>query len=212
MVPSCATAGELKMMSPVAYDHLSVPSRPTPYTLPSCEPTTHRAVDGQRGRRDDRPPGRERPPDGRLAGRQHERRSPSVRRAEAEHRLGRLDRVLRQRHRPSAQPARLHRRARGVTTATRSGRRRTADSACSPCRTRRALASTCAQPSTKPGMRNSAASTKGGHQRDGDAQTSPACVLCRTSQSGTRNERRAIGAGAGRRAPGDGHGIRMAQG
>ena len=40
MVPSCATAGELKMMSPVAYDHLSVPSRATSYSLPSCEPTS----------------------------------------------------------------------------------------------------------------------------------------------------------------------------
>src|SRR5579871_196379 len=40
MVPSCATAGELKMMSPVAYDHRSVPSRATAYTRLSCEPTT----------------------------------------------------------------------------------------------------------------------------------------------------------------------------
>src|SRR6185312_16246766 len=39
VVPSCATAGELKMMSPVAYDHLSVPSRATAYTLLSWEPT-----------------------------------------------------------------------------------------------------------------------------------------------------------------------------
>src|SRR5450755_1400859 len=39
MVPSCATAGELKMISPVAYDHLSVPSGPRAYTLPSCDPT-----------------------------------------------------------------------------------------------------------------------------------------------------------------------------
>src|SRR4051812_46219780 len=38
-VPSCATAGELKMMSPVAYDHLRVPSRATSYTRPSCDPT-----------------------------------------------------------------------------------------------------------------------------------------------------------------------------
>src|SRR5450432_947960 len=40
MIPSRATAGELKMMSPVAYDHLSVSSGPIAYTLPSCEPTT----------------------------------------------------------------------------------------------------------------------------------------------------------------------------
>lgn len=40
MVPSCARAGELKMMSPVAYDHLRLPSRPTAYTFPSCEPTS----------------------------------------------------------------------------------------------------------------------------------------------------------------------------
>src|SRR5215471_9544952 len=40
MVPSCPMAGELKMMSPVAYDHLSDPSRATSYTLPSCEPTS----------------------------------------------------------------------------------------------------------------------------------------------------------------------------
>src|SRR4029077_7375465 len=40
MVPSWATAGELKMMSPVAYDHLSVPSLPTAYSLPSCDPTS----------------------------------------------------------------------------------------------------------------------------------------------------------------------------
>ena len=40
MVPSCAMAGELKMMSPVAYDHLSVPSRATLYSLPSCDPTS----------------------------------------------------------------------------------------------------------------------------------------------------------------------------
>src|SRR6185295_15392608 len=39
MVPSCATAGELKMMSPVAYDHLIEPSRATSYNLPSCDPT-----------------------------------------------------------------------------------------------------------------------------------------------------------------------------
>src|SRR6058998_1820422 len=39
MVPSCATAGELKMMSPVAYAHLSVPSRAMSYRLWSCEPT-----------------------------------------------------------------------------------------------------------------------------------------------------------------------------
>src|SRR3982751_4477984 len=38
MVPSCPMAGELKMMSPVAYDHLSEPSRATSYNLPSCEP------------------------------------------------------------------------------------------------------------------------------------------------------------------------------
>src|SRR6266540_129137 len=40
MVPSCATAGELKMMSPVAYDQERVPSRATPYNFPSCDPTT----------------------------------------------------------------------------------------------------------------------------------------------------------------------------
>src|SRR5215471_20684895 len=40
MVPSCAMAGELKMMSPVAYDHLSDPSRATSYSLPSCEPNS----------------------------------------------------------------------------------------------------------------------------------------------------------------------------
>src|SRR6185295_6709362 len=40
MVPSCATAGELKMMSPVAYAHLSVPSRAIAYSLPSCDPTS----------------------------------------------------------------------------------------------------------------------------------------------------------------------------
>src|ERR1043166_5810233 len=28
------------MMSPVAYDHLSVPSRATSYSLPSCDPTS----------------------------------------------------------------------------------------------------------------------------------------------------------------------------
>src|SRR5262245_46554767 len=39
MVPSCAMAGELKMMSPVAYDHLSAPSRATVYSFPSCDPT-----------------------------------------------------------------------------------------------------------------------------------------------------------------------------
>src|SRR4051794_15175241 len=33
-------AGELKMMSPVAYDHLSEPSRATSYNLPSCGPTS----------------------------------------------------------------------------------------------------------------------------------------------------------------------------
>src|SRR6516162_7641115 len=38
MVPSWATAGELKMMSPVAYDHLSVPSLAVAYSLPSWEP------------------------------------------------------------------------------------------------------------------------------------------------------------------------------
>src|SRR4051794_3469915 len=38
MVPSRPTAGELKMMSPVAYDHRSVPSRPTLYSLPSWDP------------------------------------------------------------------------------------------------------------------------------------------------------------------------------
>src|SRR5438477_8302501 len=32
-------AGELKMMSPVAYDHLGDPSRPTAYSLLSCDPT-----------------------------------------------------------------------------------------------------------------------------------------------------------------------------
>src|SRR3954449_2025380 len=37
MVPSCPTAGELKMMSVVACDHLSMPSRPATYTRPSCE-------------------------------------------------------------------------------------------------------------------------------------------------------------------------------
>ena len=40
MVPSWAMAGELKMMSPVAYDHLSEPSRATSYNLPSWEPTS----------------------------------------------------------------------------------------------------------------------------------------------------------------------------
>src|SRR5215813_9862287 len=40
MVPSCAMAGELKMMSPVAYDHLSDPSRATAYSLASCDPTS----------------------------------------------------------------------------------------------------------------------------------------------------------------------------
>src|SRR4029079_3490352 len=40
MVPSCATAGELKMISPVAYDQRSVPSRATLYSLPSCDPTS----------------------------------------------------------------------------------------------------------------------------------------------------------------------------
>src|SRR6185295_18115203 len=40
MVPSCPMAGELKMMSPVAYDHLSAPSRATLYSLASCEPTS----------------------------------------------------------------------------------------------------------------------------------------------------------------------------
>src|SRR4051812_35070053 len=40
MVPSCATAGELEMMSPVAYDHLSEPSRAAVYSLPSCDPTS----------------------------------------------------------------------------------------------------------------------------------------------------------------------------
>src|SRR5580692_8040943 len=40
MVPSCATAGELKMMSPVAYDHLSEPSRATAYNRLSWEPTS----------------------------------------------------------------------------------------------------------------------------------------------------------------------------
>src|SRR5262252_281928 len=39
MVPSCPMAGELKMMSPVAYAHLSDPSRPTAYSLLSCDPT-----------------------------------------------------------------------------------------------------------------------------------------------------------------------------
>src|ERR1700690_52712 len=39
MVPSCAMAGELKMMSPVAYDHLRVPSGPRAYSLSSCDPT-----------------------------------------------------------------------------------------------------------------------------------------------------------------------------
>jgi hypothetical protein len=40
MVPSCATAGELKMMSPVAYAHLRVPSGPIAYSLPSWDPTS----------------------------------------------------------------------------------------------------------------------------------------------------------------------------
>src|SRR3954451_3182564 len=39
MVPSCATAGELKMMSPGAYAPLSVPSRAIAYSFRSCEPT-----------------------------------------------------------------------------------------------------------------------------------------------------------------------------
>src|SRR4051795_2506681 len=39
MVPSCATAGELKIMSPGAYAHLSVPSRAMSYRLWSCETT-----------------------------------------------------------------------------------------------------------------------------------------------------------------------------
>src|SRR3954470_18641814 len=38
MVPSCPTAGELKMMSVVAFDHLSMPSCPARYSRPSCEP------------------------------------------------------------------------------------------------------------------------------------------------------------------------------
>src|SRR6185312_5447209 len=38
MVPSCATAGELKMMSPVTYDHLSDPSRAMAYSRSSCDP------------------------------------------------------------------------------------------------------------------------------------------------------------------------------
>src|SRR5215470_6301708 len=33
-------AGELKMMSPVAYDHLSVPSRARAYSFASCDPTS----------------------------------------------------------------------------------------------------------------------------------------------------------------------------
>src|SRR5438477_2096725 len=37
MVPSCPTAGELKMMSVVACDHLSTPSWPATYRRPSCE-------------------------------------------------------------------------------------------------------------------------------------------------------------------------------
>src|SRR5262245_15759770 len=40
MVPSCAMAGELKMMSPVAYAHRSDPSRATSYSLVSCDPTS----------------------------------------------------------------------------------------------------------------------------------------------------------------------------
>src|SRR4029079_6526159 len=49
MVPSCATAGELKMMSPVAYDHLSVPSRATLYSLPSWDPTSTDPSDATAG-------------------------------------------------------------------------------------------------------------------------------------------------------------------
>src|SRR5262245_51360282 len=40
MVPSWETAGEPKMMSPVAYAHRSVPSRPTLYSFVSCDPTS----------------------------------------------------------------------------------------------------------------------------------------------------------------------------
>src|SRR3954464_12566056 len=40
MVPSGATAGEPKIMSPVAYDHLSVPSRATAYSLPAWGPNS----------------------------------------------------------------------------------------------------------------------------------------------------------------------------
>src|SRR5215831_17122308 len=40
MVPSCATAGDPKIMSPVAYDHFRDPSCATSYTLPSCEPNS----------------------------------------------------------------------------------------------------------------------------------------------------------------------------
>src|SRR5688572_1830639 len=42
-------AGELKMMSPIAYDPRSVPSRAISYTLPSCDPTSTEPSDASAG-------------------------------------------------------------------------------------------------------------------------------------------------------------------
>ena len=129
MVPSCATAGELKMMSPVAYDHLSVPSRATAYSLPSCDPTSTDPSPAIAGDDTIGPPVATVHQIGGLGGRQHERRAPAVGGPEPEHRLRGLDRVLRQRQRDGrpGRPA-AHGRPRAASRAARrSGPRRTAD-------------------------------------------------------------------------------------
>ena len=159
------------------------------------------AVARHRRRRDDGAAGRERPPDDRLDRREHERRPPPVGRPEPEHRLRRLDRVLRQRHRRSPQPGRGDGRARGVTRPDAPARvAQPIELAVLVGRAGRGL--DVGAPRGPEATPRAATIVK--------VTRRPACVGPVKAEPGARGARSARG--AGRDAPGDGLGIRMAQG
>ena len=148
------TAGELKMMSPVAYDHLSVPSRPTPYSLPSCEPTSTEPSAATAGDDTIGPPvANVHQTAGLTAGSTNGERPRWVGPKRNIAWAGSIAYCGSGNDGPpSPAPPPMGARCR---PATRSGRRRTAGSACSPCRTRTGVASTWAQPTPD--------TTRGGH-------------------------------------------------
>ena len=193
------------MMSPVAYDHLSVPSRATSYSLPSCDPTSTDPSAAMAGDDTIGPPvAKVHQIAGLVAGSTNGERPRWVGPNRNIAWAGSIA-YCGSGTRRSAQPARAATEGRGGVA-----RPHAPASVAEPIelavlvgRARARLHVRAAHARTRPTAARRRAAT---------SVTVTVDQPVRTSHSGTRNERRANGAGAGRNAPGDGHGIRMAQG